>query len=85
MTTELKKLIKKREKMNPISKVQTELFEESVAPVFSPKEFKLFSAVKAEEELCQTLDKSLFQLEKELAFFNFAVKEIKDITKTFKF
>ena len=84
MTAKLKKLVKRREKMNPVSKAQTQLFEESSAPSFS-KELKIFSVSTDEEELCQTLDKNLFQLEKELAFFNFAVGEVKDITKTFKF
>ena len=82
MTTELKKLVKKREKMNLVSKAQNQLFEKNIESAFS-KELKFFSVSKKEEELCEALDKSLFQLEKELAFFNFAVKEIKDITKIF--
>ena len=84
MKSKLKKLLKKREKMNPVFIAQTQLFEKSATPSFS-KELKIFSVSKEEKELCQTLDKNLFQLEKELAFFNFAVREVKDITKTFKF
>lgn len=32
------------------------------------------------KDLCQNISKNLFELEKELAFFSFAIQEIKDIT-----
>ena len=37
---------------------------------------------KGSDHLCQDINRNLFQLEKQLAYFNFAVKELKDITHT---
>lgn len=36
----------------------------------------------SQEDLCKNINKNLFQLEKDLAYFSFAIKEIKDITKS---
>ncbi len=32
------------------------------------------------EDICQNINKNLFKLEKDIAYFSFAIKEIKDIT-----
>ena len=32
------------------------------------------------EDLCQNINKNLFKLEQDLAYFSFAIQEIKDIT-----
>ena len=40
----------------------------------------LFPLSDGGERLCQNINKNLFHLEKNLAYFSFAIKEIKDIT-----
>ena len=64
-----------------LSTVKENQWTEKASPGFY-RELKIFSAPSGDGDLCYNLDKKLFQLEKDLAYFNFAVKEIKDITKT---
>ena len=37
-------------------------------------------SVQDSEDICQNINKNLFQLEKNLAYFHFAIQEIKEIT-----
>ena len=79
MKRELKNKLKAGKKMSSaVAKKQS--FENS--PHDLSKNLKIISLPNnTEEELCYSLDKSLFQLEKDLVFFNFALKEIKEIIK----
>ena len=45
------------------------------------KGLNVLPAFEKEEELCQNISKNLFQLEKDMIYFYFAIKEVKDITK----
>ena len=49
-------------------------------PLDYPKALTFFPLTEENSELCQNINYNLFQLEKDLAFFSFAIKEIKDIT-----
>ncbi|MCY4321221.1 MAG: hypothetical protein OXC37_02280 [Bdellovibrionaceae bacterium] len=42
---------------------------------------KIISLFDRKEELCHNLDTNLFQLEKDMAYFRFAVKELEEIIK----
>ena len=49
-------------------------------PAFS-KDLKFMPVLEEGKDLCQSINRNLFQLEKEVAYFKFAIKEVKDITK----
>ncbi len=49
------------------------------SPIY-PRALTFFPLTEKNEDLCQNLNDSLFQLEKDLAYFSFAVQEIQDIT-----
>ena len=51
------------------------------SPQAYTKGLKVFPLVSPNEDPCETIRRNLFQLEKDLAYFNFAITEIKDITK----
>ena len=52
------------------------------APAKPPQSVAFFplSSPKAPEEICLRINKNLFQLEKNVAFFHFALTEIKDLS-----
>ena len=78
MTSELKDSLKTRKKISSvITKKQS--FENNSSG-FS-KSMKLLSFPN-DKGLCYSLDKNLFQLEQKLVYFDFALKEIKDIIKS---
>lgn len=72
MTERLKNNIKTSEKMSLASVKKKQLFKKAV-PDFS-NGLKIISLSDREEELCHSLDRKLFQLEKDLTYFNFAIK-----------
>lgn len=68
----------KTEKKTSSSAVRGQSFES--AP--QDKNLKIISVSNnKKEELFYSLNKNLFQLEKKLVYFNFALKEIKEIVK----
>ena len=80
MSDELKNSLSKKMSLASVKKKQ--LFGKSSSN-FS-KDLKIVSFPdNKEEELFYNLNKNLFQLEKDLSYFNFAVKEIKDIIKLY--
>ena len=77
MSDRLKNTIKKSEKT--LADKKNHLFKKAI-PAFS-KDLKFMPVHEKGKSLCQSINRNLFQLEKEVAYFRFAVKEIKDITK----
>ena len=80
MVYEIKKYTKNTEtKMNLTSAVKNRTSRYS--PRLYAENLKIFPAVVETEDPCKIINKNLFQLEKNLAYFQFAIKEIKDITR----
>ena len=77
MSDRLKTTIKKSEKM--LASKKNHLFKKAV-PAFS-KNLEFMPVPEEGKDLCQSINKNLFQLEKEVSYFRFAIKEIRDITK----
>ena len=46
-----------------------------------PNNLTFFPLSEEAEELFQDLNKNLFQLEKDLAYFSFAIKEVQEISR----
>ena len=79
MTERLKNNLKTSEEMSLASAKKKQLFKKASSE--SSNNLKIISLSDQGETLCHSLDRKLFKLEKDLAYFNFAVKEIKNIIK----
>ena len=73
MSSEIKKSMKSVKGKIPLPEVK-----KTQTPYPSLNFFPL--SEKNSEKLCQDIKKNIFQLEKNLAFFYFAIEEIKEIT-----
>ena len=74
-----KNLRLKGKKMNLRAREKNNALRQS--PVAYPKSLTFFPIPEQEpEDICQNINKNLFKLEKDIAYFSFAIKEIKDIT-----
>ena len=83
MSYRLKNGTRKGQKMNLASFKQRESIQKPET-AFSSSKLSFFPLSKeAEGDICQSLNKNIFHLEKKLAYFSFAVNEVKDITKSF--
>ena len=80
MKTELKNKLKSKKMSSAFTK---KISSENSSPDLSSN-LKIISVSEDnKKDLHSSLNKNLFQLEKDLVYFNFALKEIKDIIKFF--
>ena len=79
MSYDIKKTLKKSEEKMDITVVRKNNTGRQ-SPEIYPKSLTFFPLSEETEDLCRNIDQTLFQLEKDLAYFSFAIKEIKDIT-----
>jgi len=84
MSYNTKKRIKEIEKMNMTAVRKTNASVKK--PISYPnKALAFFPLIEEDLGVCQDINHNLFQLEKDLAFFSFAIKEIEDITYSLQF
>ena len=79
MADGFKNNITKGKKMSLGAVKKKQVFKKASLDVFT--DLKIVSLSDSKEELFYSLNQNLFQLEKDMAYFNFAVKEVKDIIK----
>ena len=79
MSYDIKKILKKSEKKMDITMIRKHNTGRQ-SPEIYPKSLTFFPLSEETKDLCRNIDQTLFQLEKDLAYFRFAIKEIKDIT-----
>lgn len=79
MYSKQSRLRKKQDMSLALSKKQKIYIPNPAKPLQSMAFFSL-SSQKAPEEICRNINKNLFKLEKNVAFFRFALTEIKDLS-----
>lgn len=79
MDRDIKKDLKSVDKAMDLTAIRKDNIVEQGSTAYS-KPLSFFPLSKEAEDLCQNIDHTLFKLEKDLAYFSFAIREIKDIT-----
>lgn len=78
MSSSLKKSVKKGQKMQmTLAKKHQAQRQNSI---HYSKALAFFPLSEKKEEICHNIDKNLFKLEKDLAYFSFVICEIKEAT-----